>query len=117
MPRKSLWDGRLNVAQTRGKDCTDARQSPVGDIVPMSASTASDDTFDIRQAMAAHYAQMSPEAKLRRVRELTLAVSRLAMAGLRTRHPGESEGELLLRLARIRLGDDLVNAAYPGDAR
>lgn len=66
--------------------------------------------------MTTHYAQMSPEDKLRRVRELTIAVSRLAMAGLRTRHPGETEGELLLRLARIRLGDDIVNAAYASNA-
>ena len=62
--------------------------------------------------MTALYARMTPAEKLRRVRELTLAVNRLAIAGLRSRHPDDSEAQLRLRLARIRLGDDLVDAVY-----
>jgi hypothetical protein len=58
------------------------------------------------------YACMTPAEKLRTMSELTLAVSRLSLAGLAARHPGESPQQLLLRLARLRLGDDLVDRAY-----
>ena len=61
------------------------------------------------------YARMTPAEKLERVRDLTLTSARLALAGLRARHPGEDEGALLLRLARIRLGDELLEGVYsPG---
>lgn len=62
--------------------------------------------------MSALYARMTPAEKLACVRDLTLAVNTLALAGLRARHPGEDEGQLLLRLARRRLGVDLVARAY-----
>jgi hypothetical protein len=44
-----------------------------------------------------------------------LAANRMALAGLRLRHPERTDGELLLQLARLRLGDDLVRRVY-GDA-
>lgn len=55
---------------------------------------------------------MTPAQKLERMSELTLAVSRLALSGLAHRHPGDSPQDLLLRLARLRLGDDLVDRVY-----
>jgi hypothetical protein len=58
------------------------------------------------------YRNMPPAEKLRRVRDLTIAANSFALAGLRVRHPGESESDLLLRLARLRLGDVLVTEAY-----
>jgi hypothetical protein len=61
------------------------------------------------------YRNMEPEEKLARVRDLTIAAGQLAMAGLRARHPGEREPQLLLRLARLRLGDRLVAEAYGTD--
>ncbi len=60
------------------------------------------------------YRQMTPAAKLQRVRALTLGVNRLALAGLRSRHPAEAEPRLMMRLARIRLGADLFQRVYPG---
>jgi hypothetical protein len=39
----------------------------------------------------------------------------MALAGLRLRHPERTDGELLLQLARLRLGDDLVRRVH-GDA-
>jgi hypothetical protein len=57
---------------------------------------------------------MTPAEKIHRVRALTLMVDRLALAGLRSRHPDDSEGMLMMRLARIRLGADLFDGAYPG---
>lgn len=64
------------------------------------------------ERMTALYRQMSPVEKMARVRDLTLAVNHLALARLRETHPRESEGELLLRLARRRLGDEIVARAY-----
>lgn len=60
------------------------------------------------------YAEMSLAEKAERLRAVTLAANRMALAGLRLRHPGASEGELLLELARLRLGDDLVKRVYGG---
>lgn len=58
------------------------------------------------------YASMTPAEKLERMSELTLAANRLALAGLQMRHPDESREQLLLRLARMRLGDELVDRVY-----
>jgi hypothetical protein len=67
--------------------------------------------------MTALYAGMTPAQKLRRVSELTSIVNRLALAGLRSRHPDDSNEQLRLRLARIRLGDDVVDAVYGSTTR
>lgn len=61
------------------------------------------------------YARMSPAEKLERVAELSVGANRLALAGLRARHPDLTEDELLLRLAEIRLGPELFEAAYGPD--
>lgn len=58
------------------------------------------------------YAEMSLAEKAERVRAVTLAANQIALAGLRLRHPNASQGELLLALARLRLGDDLVDRVY-----
>lgn len=58
------------------------------------------------------YAAMTPAEKLLRMSAITLAANRLTLAGLAARHPEESRQQLLLRLARLRLGDDLVDRAY-----
>jgi hypothetical protein len=59
------------------------------------------------------YARMTAAPKLQRVGDLTEGTARLALAGLRARHPEESVRALLLWLARLRLGDELVDEAYP----
>jgi hypothetical protein len=72
-----------------------------------------DDTSDdARAIMTRLYTAMTPEEKLKRMNELTLTANRLALAGLRSRYPEESRGALLLRLARIRLGDALTDRVY-----
>jgi hypothetical protein len=78
----------------------------------ISPGQADDTSADARAVLHELYASMTPGDKLGRMRELTLAANRLALAGLTTRHPGESRRELLLRLARLRLGDDLVDRVY-----
>ena len=76
-----------------------------------------DTSADAREAVGQAYGQMSDAAKLEQVRAITLAANRLALAGLRERHPEESERTLLLRLARLRLGDELTRRAYPSVPR
>jgi hypothetical protein len=58
------------------------------------------------------YGRMSPAEKARRVSDLTVGACRMSIAGLRQRHPGASEAELLLRLAVLRLGAETVARAY-----
>jgi len=75
-----------------------------------------DDTSpETRTVLARLYAQMSPAEKLERLRAVTLAANRLALAGLRARHPDATEGALLLELAKLRLGDDLARRVYGDD--
>jgi hypothetical protein len=72
-----------------------------------------DDTSDdARTIMRRLYGAMTAAEKLKRMNDLTLAASRLSLAGLGLRHPGESEADLLLRLARVRLGKDLSDRVY-----
>jgi hypothetical protein len=73
----------------------------------------SDTEADALRVMTGLYRAMTPAEKLERVRALTLSANALALAGLRSRHPTETEPDLLMRLARIRLGDDLIALAYP----
>ncbi len=77
------------------------RHSPVGDTTP-----------DALTAYVALIAGLSPAGRAARTRDLTLAVNTLALTGLRLRHPESTEQELLLRLAALRLGDDLVERMY-----
>lgn len=67
------------------------------------------------EAFAVHVALvagLTAAERVRRVRELTMAASTLALAGLRKRHPRATEEELFLRLAVLRLGAELVERAY-----
>jgi hypothetical protein len=58
------------------------------------------------------YRRMTPAEKAQRVSDLTQGACRLALAGLRSRHPSADERELLLRLAVLRLGAEAVARAY-----
>lgn len=73
----------------------------------------SDTDADALRVTTALYRDMTPAEKLERVRALTLSASTLTLAGLRERHPTETEPHLLMRLARLRLGDELAERAYP----
>ena len=53
--------------------------------------------------------------KARRVRDMTLAVEMLALAGIRERHPSASARECQLRLASLRLGRDVMMQVFGWD--
>lgn len=77
----------------------------------MTSSPADTDLATLER-MTALYREMAPAEKMARVRDLTLTVNQLALARLREIHPGASQGELLLRLARRRLGAEVVARVY-----
>ena len=74
--------------------------------------SVSDTSLAAQAVVDRRYAEMSFAEKVERVRAVTLAANQMALAGLRLRHPSASERELLLALARLRLGDDLVDRVY-----
>jgi hypothetical protein len=61
---------------------------------------------------AALVAAFTPSERARRVRDLTIGASLMALAGLRRRYPRATEQELLLRLAALRLGASVVERVY-----
>ncbi len=80
--------------------------------VYMRSAIPADTTPDADAVRFARYARMTPAEKAARVVELTQAACSLALAGLRARHPGADDPELLLRLAVLRLGATSVACAY-----
>jgi hypothetical protein len=72
--------------------------------VPSAYRPQSDDTAeDIDRLLIEAYRRMSPAEKLERVAEICRAVDRLAIAGIRQRHPSADEREIRLRRAALRL--------------
>lgn len=59
--------------------------------------------------------RMTPGEKIVRALEWSEIVRGFAEAGLRERYPAADEHEILLRYARMTLGQDLFRSAY-GDA-
>ena len=84
---------------------------PILNLVP-TPFTPADTTPDAWAKQFELYRRMSPAEKARVFRDITLAANAFALAGLRQRHPAACEGELLLRLAVLRLGEDFVAQAY-----
>jgi hypothetical protein len=79
----------------------------------MRPSHPTDDTSPgARRLVDQVYASMSPAEKLEQLRRVTLAANRIALAGLRMRHPAATPSQLLRLLARIRLGHDLSRRVY-----
>ena len=76
--------------------------------------TVDDTSAATQRVVDERYAEMSFAERADRLRAVTFAANEMALAGLRLRHPGASESELLLRLARLRLGDELVDRVYGG---
>ena len=75
-------------------------------LMPVNDTSAADRAFVDRRL-----AEMTLSEKAERVRAITLAANQMALAGVRLRFPDLSVGELLLELAKLRLGDDLVARA------
>lgn len=75
---------------------------------PLSAPSDTDPR--IHAELVVRYRQMSPQAKLEQVTQLTQAVQQLALVDLRRRYPQADERELQLRLASRWLPADWLRA-------
>ncbi len=56
---------------------------------------------------------MTGKARVSVAFDLSDMVRRVAMAGIRQRHPHYTDAEVLAAWARLTLGDDLTLAAWP----
>ncbi|MCD6286922.1 MAG: hypothetical protein J7M39_13515 [Anaerolineae bacterium] len=73
----------------------------------------SEDTHpEVEALLLAAWRQMTPHEKLDRVFRMRETVVSFAMAGLRMRHPDETEPQLRRRLAALLVGEDLAARAY-----
>jgi hypothetical protein len=73
----------------------------------------SEDTSpDVDRRLMDAYRAMSPQEKATRIGDDCLAVERLAIAGIRTRHPRAGASEQFLRLAALRLDEHTIERAF-----
>jgi hypothetical protein len=82
-----------------------------------TATLTSDTSVETERLQVALWRRMSPREKLRAVSELSRSVQRLSLAGIRLRHPDESDHECMLRLAILKLGRQRACQLYPAAAR
>ena len=78
--------------------------------MPIAADTSPE--ADAVQVEA--YRQMGGAERVQVMFRLTEMVRRTAMAGIRRRHPEYDDADVLLALARLLYGEDLVRRAWPG---
>ena len=67
---------------------------------------STDTSVDVERLLFARLRELRPWQKADLLRALNRSVRELALAGLRSRHPGASDAELHLRLAEQILGRD-----------
>jgi hypothetical protein len=60
------------------------------------------------------YRQMGGAGRVQVMFRLNEMVRRTAMAGIRGRHPDYGDADVLLALAQLLYGEDLVQQAWPG---
>jgi hypothetical protein len=57
---------------------------------------------------------MTPEQRVAMAVEMSETAFRLAEDGIRMRHPGATDEQVRVAALRLRLGDELFAAAFPG---
>lgn len=72
----------------------------------------SDTSDDAARVQVEIWRRMSPQQKLFLMRDMTLAIQRLAFQSMSQREPELSADEIWLRLAARRLSPELIRAAY-----
>lgn len=76
-----------------------------------------DTSGEAQRRLVAAWRAMSPQAKAALVNALSLDVTRLALAGIRERHPAASPEEQRMRLGTLLLGGPLMREAFAWDPR
>lgn len=74
-----------------------------------------DTDSEVSDLVAECWRGLSPAQRLQLVTELTDAAEQLSLAGIRLRHPDATEEEVRLRAIAVRLGRELMVAAYDWD--
>ena len=82
-----------------------------------NALLASDTSVEAERVQIGMWRRMSPLEKARTVTDVSQAVQKLSLAGIRSRHPDASDHECMLRLAVLKLGRQLACRVYPAVAR
>jgi hypothetical protein len=77
------------------------------------ATVPLDTTPDAYRLQGEIYRRMGGAARLSIAFQLTETVRRLALAGIRARHPDYSDEQVFQAWARLKLGDDIVRAIWP----
>lgn len=83
---------------------------------PRPASIPADTSPDAHEAQIQAYRRMGGAARVAVMFRLGESARRWAMAGIRRRHPHYDDLEVRLALARLILGDDLVQRVWPDRA-
>lgn len=79
-------------------------------------SVVADDTSpDAMAVVVDHWRGMSPAAKLEQVAAANRSCERLAEIGVRSRYPSASSDEIRRRVTALRLGRELMVAAFGWD--
>jgi len=75
---------------------------------------AGDTSLDAFRAQVAVYRSMSPEQRVGIAMEMSRQAIAIAGAGIRARHSDYTDAEVEWALKRLRVGDELFRAAWPG---
>jgi hypothetical protein len=73
----------------------------------------SDTTLDAERVQRAVYHRLGGRERLAIAFRLNETVRRMAMSGIRSRHPEYSDRQVQRAFARLRLGDALVRQVWP----
>ena len=84
-----------------------ARRSMTARLVP------ADTTDEAHRLQGEIYRRMSGRDRLAIAFELTDMVRRIAMAGIRARHPHYTDEQVFRAWARLTLGDEVLSAMWP----
>lgn len=77
---------------------------------------AGDTSLEAQQRQDDVFRAMAPERRVDLAVEMSEASFSMAESGIRLRHPTYSDEEVRLTGIRLRLGDDLFRAAFPGNS-
>lgn len=81
---------------------------------PYDCVVLSDTTEDAQRQQDAVFRAMGAERRVAAAFEMSEAAFEIARTGIRARHPDYSNSQIRLAEIRVRLGDDLFRAAFPG---
>lgn len=81
---------------------------------PYDCIVLSDTTEDAQRQQDAVFRAMGAERRVATAFEMSEAAFEIARVGIRSRHREYSDSQVRLAEFRLRLGDDLFRAAFPG---